>query len=783
MMRKTIIALFAAPFIATILAITAAMIALNWPTLVINDTTLRMTARHIAPFGIKLDWKDVETSHVSHSAFDETLAIEFTDLCVSIRPSVEKACFSKANGEVRYSFPGMIPRLVALGPISLDGGKILLRRSKEGGGDFWKSFSLEKIRLPKLLSKARIFPIDVSVDSLEFDGKEPGPKISGKAKLTPDDSGKVESLSASAHVALPGGKTVEVEARATSGSNFQSGDWKLDTDVRIGLGSAGSADVAATLETRDGKEMDHSIQVAYSRGALHGEFKLAGLVKDDLFKSSLAGTLSGISDMVPSASLADCAIELKRTSRRKNRGDLALTCPVDLRLKDFDLPSNIDPIYQEPKNVVLDISANAKTFFFPDLDEETRGTITAKVRPLTSKLVKTTGYLEIGLEGVPAKPPESWKVKSDVDLDFTIDSFASLVKVLAATPWPVPAPFNVLDGSLQFSLEGSVSSVTGKAVFPAKLRTKLSSPRQRIDTESTGKATVSLKRGEIGKIELDLDANFNDVQIELPNLALAAIPAFTPDKRIHLGPEVSDEEKTLDEQELDYDLKLKTPSERPIRILSNITPTFIPISIDLDLKEKDMSGTIAIRDFPIQFFQRTATLDSFKLALEKPTNKSKISGSVTVPYDNMKIIVSVAGTLGEPSYALSSKPPMSRGDIIATLLYGEPLDALDSDNASSVSSMNTAMADQRISLTTFILLASTPIQSLGYNPDSGVFSARIKLAKKTSIIASSSSEEKNVGIRQRLGKGFSIVTGWEKWDDSSSSAGAASAYIEWSKRW
>ena len=44
----------------------------------------------------------------------------------------------------------------------------------------------------------------------------------------------------------------------------------------------------------------------------------------------------------------------------------------------------------------------------------------------------------------------------------------------------------------------------------------------------------------------------------------------------------------------------------------------------------------------------------------------------------------------------------------------------------------------------------------------------------------SSSDQKEVGIRQRLGKGWSITTSLEK-DDTSQ--GAASAYIEWSKRY
>lgn len=131
MLKKTLIALFAVPFILIIIAITAAMVALNWPTIIINPTTMGIAARHLAPLGISIEWEDADTRSVSHGAFDSSLTVEFEGLCVKVRPSVERACFSKALASARYRFRAIIPELVALGPISIEGGDVLIRVPEE----------------------------------------------------------------------------------------------------------------------------------------------------------------------------------------------------------------------------------------------------------------------------------------------------------------------------------------------------------------------------------------------------------------------------------------------------------------------------------------------------------------------------------------------------------------------------------------------------------------------------------------------------------------------------
>ena len=234
--------------------------------------------------------------------------------------------------------------------------------------------------------------------------------------------------------------------------------------------------------------------------------------------------------------------------------------------------------------------------------------------------------------------------------------------------------------------------------------------------------------------------------------------------------------------DLDWTIRVETPKGRPARILSNITPTHIPVSVDLLVKPEGTLGTIEVSDFPVELFRRKAKIDRFSMDLKEPSEQSAVSGSFSIPYDHYTVTILVAGTVEDPAITLQSTPPLSQADIISTLLYGEPVDALDSGGAASVSSLSAAIADRALALASMFVLASTPIQSVSYNPQTKSFSARIRLGKTTSIVASGGGGTQQVGIRQRIGKGWSVTTTYGTTNDPSTISGAT-ALIEWTKRY
>lgn len=84
------------------------------------------------------------------------------------------------------------------------------------------------------------------------------------------------------------------------------------------------------------------------------------------------------------------------------------------------------------------------------------------------------------------------------------------------------------------------------------------------------------------------------------------------------------------------------------------------------------------------------------------------------------------------------------------LLFGRKLDALDAGQAASVGSTGAAVADGAVTLASMYLLASTPVESVGYNPVTRVSTAKIRLADGTSL---------NVGL---INAAFAVSPSWDQ---------------------
>jgi TamB, inner membrane protein subunit of TAM complex len=768
------------PIVVAAIFAAAVAAAINWPTLVVNPTTLRIAVRHLATLSIVVDWKHVRVASHSHGTFDETLSFAFDDLCISRHPSLKKACFAKADIAVRYRFRSLRPEIVALGPIDLEGGDVILQRPeklpKERSA---KVPSLPRLTLPAWLRAIALFPASLSIDAFELTGDGASLKGAVAVQAIPDDDHALQSIEAQ-------GRIEDAQHRAaftagiTSASRFTRGDWQLNAKAEAALGAPGNIALTADLASDDGTTIRHAIALTTGRQGMTGTARLEGTLSDSRLDTSLSGTLKGLSQAVPDISFSGCRLSLARKEAEQNRGALALDCPLAVGLKKFQLPGEVRPLYEAPTSLRVRLTGSADTFFLPDLREQTTGNLTARLEPTRDRLVKTAGEVRLAFAGVPSQPLRGWNFSATSDIHFLIDRFSHVVQRLSATRWPVPAPFNVLDGTLDFSFQGTLSSSTGLARIPAKLTARLRSQEQRIDAESQGELTFTVGPEGLRDGALDLSIDLTDVQLQLPDVSLASIPRLRPDKRIHAGPAPS--AAPSEGKPFAWRIHIATPPKQPGRVLSNVTPTFIPVAVDLDLERGKTTGTVSITDFPVEIFRQKGKVDRFAVELKQPSRESTVSGAFSIPYAPYTITILLAGTFESPIVTFTSTPPLSHGDIISMLLYGEPLNALDSTSSSSVSSMNAALSDRALALTTLLLLAATPIQNIAYNPQTKTFTARIKLADKTSLIAGGGNERQEVGIRQNLGKGWSVTTSYTATTDPST-LGGATALIEWTKRY
>jgi hypothetical protein len=275
-----------------------------------------------------------------------------------------------------------------------------------------------------------------------------------------------------------------------------------------------------------------------------------------------------------------------------------------------------------------------------------------------------------------------------------------------------------------------------------------------------------------------MDVELQDVIIELPNISSTGVPNFLPDARI------TTKYATTTSKKLNvlYNIGVKTPENQPVRFVSNFAPDPIPLNVNILLTNDGIKGDLLITRTPLKIFRRDAVVRSFVLKFSDPLSESEVNGELKVSYVDYTIDITLLGTIEKPRVLFESDPPMSQDDIMATLIYGEPFEKLDTDKAASVGNMSSAMAERALSLGSLYILASTPIQRIGYDPMTKTFSAKLKLGEKTSLtVGSSGTKSQQVGIQKNLGKGWNVNSSIETL--SGTAINRETAFIEWHKRY
>jgi len=162
------------------------------------------------------------------------------------------------------------------------------------------------------------------------------------------------------------------------------------------------------------------------------------------------------------------------------------------------------------------------------------------------------------------------------------------------------------------------------------------------------------------------------------------------------------------------------------------------------------------------------------------SGERKIRGRVNVTYLDYNITMVLAGLLGHPQIRFMSDPPLEDNQILAAFLFGRPLNQLGDDQKTSVSNLGAAFADAALSISSLYLLASTPIESLGYDPDREVIVARMGLGGGTTLELGGGIDSSTVGIRKRLSQNFIFSSDVET--VMASGKRTVLALIEWVKR-
>ena len=782
MIKKIIFSILIA-FASLVLIVALAIFSiLNWPGIILNTYTLEKALPYIEDFGYKIEYKDATLKAKAMGFLDDRITIHFDDICVtSDKEPLKKACFDLIDLSFRYNLGWMKARLLEIGPITINGATIALQTTKSADKEEKKSdgpIEIPDLSLPKFLKKTHFNPIAISIKNFSY--KEPSETISGNVDIkTEINDNRLNDLLTNLKIHMSGSKmTITLKGKVSSESGFRKDDANLKTDIQVS-GPGKTITGKFNLQKDSTKKVNLDGSVSLKQQGLNLSSTIKGSISPNHIDATIGMDAHQSVGFGVRVGTKACSIKLKRIHLKKNDGKLDLHCPITATLSPIHLPDEIDHIYKTPEVINLTVSGNLNTFFMLDMDHPTSGKISLRLASASSYLVETQGKMDINVKGRPSQFPHGMSLASNMDISFKVHDFQRLVTVLDNTKFPVPAPFAVLHGPLSFSLKGDVPSLSAMSHFPAEFKSELKAEKERLFINAKGKADFGLRLGEVSSIDLEMKAELEDVVIVLPSIGLASLPRLTPDGRIQLE---AKKEKKKELDHIKHDITITTPKDSPIKIVSNLAKQPIPIHVNIKSTDESLSGLISIDQFDANLFSRKAHIDHLDFHLADPMKNSVIDAKIAINVTEYDVYILIKGLIDRPNIWFESKPPLSEDSIVSLLLYGETLDDLDEDYAQSVGSMKAAMANKAMAITTFFLFASTPIQSVAYNPETKAVTARIKLGTHTSLMLGSDSDKnKSLGIRRRLGGGWMITTSVSQ--DVQEDTTVGTAYIEWHKRY
>ena len=768
-------------FMGLVISIT---LVLFKPSILINGHTLKLVASRLRSSGVEVDWEGLADIHVDSISFSKkSFVFDFKKPCIKTKDV--NGCFDRVAFTFNLDFASLPIQVDAVGPLIVTGGKLDAQTStteessekskpkkKVRHWDRWISF--KNVKLESVLISLEQIKVNDFEGYFHFASDNKPGEWSGNLTLN----------------RLNDFREINADFRLKNTQANALGKWTLalSSDAQTSQGHLG---VEATF-LQMGSELSNFDYRA--RGFLNGPKHVVADVSGHYRPGHITGNIQGafnpeerrklIAGPISRARINHCSVDLKERENGAERdlfsGNASLDCVV---LADLELPNvKSIPKLTLPKSTELHVVADLKTTYPFSVSDPTDGRVMVELKSIQYPLITGDGKISALISGVPEKFPENWKVDSELGVRLLIPSFAKAAVLLKDTSFAVPAPLDAMDGSVEVSANG-MAGLNGGTI-PVFIKTRLASRFQKLNIDGGG--TFDFTKSAKGFQEkVSVTATLSDAVLAFPRLSLEQPPRLLPDSRIH-RPRVSSLGAAADEESsFHYQIHFVTPDEHPLIILSNLAQASVPISVDLTLGDQvPMTGFLRVSKFPLQLFKRNAELVKFNLNFLPEAGNHPVEGSIRVTYTDYIIRIRVYGTSEKPQVAMTSEPPLSETQVIAVLLFGRTLDQLDTTQGESVGNAQAAVADGAIGLASLYVLASTPVESIGYDPSTGVVSAKVRLAEGTSLNLGGGSEQKFVGVRKRLSRFWTIDTELaNRTGTESTTLGGLTALLEWSHRY
>lgn len=778
-----------------LLLVAAVLVVLARPQLVINDHRLPLVSRLLAREGVKLEWRDGHIGIESLGLLEKRIVLKFTNLCVRAPAQGLDACFDHAELTGAGGWIDGALRITELGPVNILGKEVAYapresKDSKESKPDDAKRGS----PFPDFISRARVLPIRVRLPKWRVE--------SGDSSLAGGiDLDSQASSSGSARIGVVADATLvssssenqlfEVKALLQNPNGFfETEGWKLGLDGKVRLADGTRATANLKLDPRPGPmAYSYQLRADYRRASIRVNARMAGEIDPDHFLAKIEADGRGLFEALPHAWIKGCEVKLSRQGSETRPGALKMDCPVYAEVPV--VPKGF-PIIALPATAGVHLIADLQSGAFPPTaDAMVDGKVSLELDPILSPVFAGGGKVESQIAGIPSKFPDRWKMDTDLGLRLRITSYEKLVKHLSNTPYDVWAPLRVLKGHVDLVLQGRFDANSGSA--PMQLSTRLASDNQVLNLDAGGQLKIKRLRPS-PKIDLSMDVILTEVKLELPPLPELPragdftpdpVPQLLPDNRFLSAMDKQDARQKagiVEEPLFTYDVRIHTLNEsKPVRLVTSQIKESIPLSVNLVLKsEAPVGGGIRIQSFPIQLFRREVEFEHLTVSLRQPSKDSELDGRIVVPYTQYTITILILGTTDKPQIKFLSDPPLPDDQIIAALIFGKPIDALDPDQQQSVGSTRAALRQGALSLIALRYLSSLNIESMDYDPGTKTASLKYRLAEGTTLNVSQGTGggQPSAGIRKRLTKHLAVTTTLNNPSPTQSDR-TVSTFLEW----
>jgi hypothetical protein len=432
-------------------------------------------------------------------------------------------------------------------------------------------------------------------------------------------------------------------------------------------------------------------------------------------------------------------------------GQQPMKIPFELKTKN--------PLYFRELNLIADIKKDNVPLTLTGMID------TAKVQ-IQSNVVKSW---------VNGKLPPSTVLKNillETKGNLAVEKLKQTLFKLMKPPFnQLPAPINAMEGIFNIQLTTAKTDSNNEVLMLVRSNVDLSGAKQSLKFHLDSNFPFDVKTKKPGPFVLALE--FEKVVLMLPKLEKNKLPPqFKPDSRFYRASELAKakreknaqrRKKTQSDEKSDLAMNLQAPVNNPLQIKTNLLDEILKLYFDLKIDEGQIqTGFVQTLPLNTTIFRRSVTINSVRFNFHAPV-ETDIVASIDFHLPEYTVTLKLEGPLSKPRTAFSSKPPLPEDDIIAVLLFGRPLNDLDADDKTASKKTNQIISQGLLSLSVLYFFAGSPIQSIGYDPESKEVSAQVGLGKKNSLrVTSEAGGVSGAGVRHSLGKGWYIDSSVQK---------------------